>query len=59
MDENTKSIKLNENFHTALAVIKKDTGAAIRFSVHIAIRAHIERYYPHLIPVLKGEEPKK
>jgi hypothetical protein len=52
-----KTINLNDDFHTALMVVKSDTGAAVRFQVHVAIREYFERYHPHLVPVLKGDEP--
>jgi hypothetical protein len=50
----SKTINLNSNYHTALEVVKKETGASLRFQVHVAIKAHFERYHPHLVPVLNG-----
>ena len=57
MDElDEKTIKLDAPFHAALKAIKQDTGAALRFSVHIAIRMYVERYFPEYLYIVKGED---
>ena len=49
MSDETKSLRINDNFHAALEAIKAERGTPIRFSVHIAIREHIEKYYPEFM----------
>lgn len=57
MTDKEKTINLNENYHTALATHKKETGANMRFVVHLALQLYFERYAPDLVAVLKGDEP--
>ena len=55
MSDDTKSIRIDDNFHAVLEAIKKERGTPIRFSVHIAIREHVERYYAEYLPLITGE----
>lgn len=55
-EKQERTIKLNEDYHAALKAHKNETGANMRFVVHLALRMYFERYAPHLVAVTKGNE---
>lgn len=56
MKEHKKTVNLSEHYHTALAMHKMETGANMRFVIHLALRLYFERFAPHLVAVLGGGE---